>query len=144
MVENRFQGKERAMKRLADMPVGIKEAVRDRLDIEGADLVEFIKPLVPISEDEIPGELRDSVEWHRTPRTDRIGVVVTEGYNQPNDPQNRKARAVEHGRGGAKPMQAQPHFFPSYRARKKGIKSRVMSAGRKVIRSMWGGGGSKR
>lgn len=143
MAENRFAGKERALKRLAALPDAIKEAVRDRLDREGADLVAAIKPVVPVSQDEIPGELRDSVEWHRNPRDDRIGVIVTEGYNQPNDPENRKARAVEFGRGGDKPAEAQPHFFPIYRSRKKGIRSRTMAAGRKVIRAMWGGPGSK-
>lgn len=144
MVENRFAGKERMLKRIADMPTAIKDAVRDRLDREGADLVEAIKPVVPVSQDDIPGQLRDSLEWHRTPRTDRIGVVVTEGYGIPTDPENRIARAVEFGRGGDRPMEAQPHFFPIYRSRKKGIRSRTMAAGRKVIRAMWGGGGSKR
>jgi len=140
MPDNRFAGKERMLKRLEDMPQAIKDAVRNQIDKEGADLVEAIKPAVPVSEDEVPGELRESVEWHQDPREERIGVIVTEGYNQPNDPENRKARAVEFGRGGDKPMEAQPHFYPIYRSRKKGIKSRTMSAGRKVIRAMWGGG----
>lgn len=144
MAENRFSGKERALRIMAALPAEIKDAVRAQMEREGADLVEAIKPAVPISEDEFPGELRDSVEWHPNPDESKIGVIVTEGYNQPNDPENRKARAVEFGRGGNNPMEAQPHFFPIYRSRKKGIKSRTMSAGRRVIKAMWGGGGSKR
>lgn len=138
MGENTFDRKAQLLAKMARIPDGLKDVLIPKLDEQGQFLVDQIRPIVPISEDENPGELRDSLEWHRNPNPGKISVVVTEGYNQPNDPENRKARAVEFGRGGDNPMEAQPHFYPTYRAHKKKMASRVMSAGRKWIRQIWG------
>ncbi len=122
---------------MARIPADVKVAVRDKLEDRAQFLVDTIKPNVPYDEDDRDGiHLRDSVEWHRNPREDKIGVIVTEGAN--DGTLGRKARANEFGRGGDNPMQARPHFFPTYRALKKKINSAVMSAGRRAIRAIWG------
>lgn len=133
-MSNTFDRKAKLLARMEAIPEEIRTAVRDKLHEQAGFLVEQIKPAVPYLE----GDLRDSVEWHPNPAKEKISVVVTEGTGQEDDPLNRKARALEFGRGGDNPMEAQPHFFPTYRAWKKKINSRVLSAGRKVIRQMWG------
>lgn len=133
MADGKFDRKAAVLKRMADIPDQIKDAVRAQLDTEGAFLVEQIRPAVPKDK----GELAESLEWHRNPSDEKIGVIVTEGLNLPGDPENRTARAQEFGRPD---MPAQPHFFPTYRAHKKKMKSRVMSAARKQIRLIWGTG----
>lgn len=140
MGENSFDRKAKVLALIGGLPGELKETIEKKLDEQGEFLVAQIKPAVPVSDDDQPGELRDSVEWHRNPNPAKIGVIVTEGYNQPNDPDNRKARANEFGRGGDNPMEAQPHFYPTYRAHKKKMSSRVMSAARKKIKEIWGAG----
>lgn len=133
MADNRFRGKERALRRMREIPVAVRREARKQLDEAGADLVQRIRPAVPVEE----GELRDSVEWHRNPRGDKIGVVVTEGAGQEGDPLNRKARAVEFGRDD---MAAQPHFHPTYRANKRRLMNKAMRGVRAVVRAIWGRG----
>lgn len=140
MGENTFDRKAKVLDLIGSIPTELREVIEPKLDEQGEFLVNQIKPLVPVDEDdrEHGGELRDSVEWHRNPNPTKIGIVVTEGLNQAGDPENRKGRANEFGRGGANPMEATPHFFPTFRANKKKMASRVMSAARKKIKQIWG------
>lgn len=128
---NKFDRRERLLARMASIPDQVKQASERNLHAQAQFLVDQIKAVVPVDE----GDLRDSVEWHPNPSDEKIAVVITEGLGQENDPLNRKARALEFGRPD---MDAQPHFFPTFRAWKKKINSRVLAAGRKVIREIWG------
>lgn len=132
MVNHRFIGRERLTRRLRQLPVEARIAARDSLDEQAAFLVEQIRPNVPRDE----GDLADSLEWHRSPSRARIRVVITEGAN--DDTQGRKARAVEFGRPD---MDAQPHFFPTYRANKRKMQNAIQKRVREAIRRIWGGGG---
>lgn len=137
MAEGKFDRKAALLKRMEAIPIEIREASRDKLYEQAEFLVEQIKPAVPVDQNDRDGiHLRDDVKWTPSPAKEKIAVIVTEGAS--DDTHGRKARAVEFGRGGRNPMEAQPHFFPTYRAWKKKINSRVLSAGRKVIRSIWG------
>lgn len=138
MVNHRFIGRDRLIRRMREIPVVARSAARDSLDSQAAFLVEQIRPNVPRDE----GDLADSLEWHRSPSRARIRVIITEGAN--DDTLGRKARAVEFGRpasaeSGA--MEAQPHFFPTYRANKRKIQNAIQKAVRDAIRRIWGGGG---
>jgi HK97 gp10 family phage protein len=131
-VDNRFARKGAVLQKLRRLPVAIRIEARKALDDEAKFLVDQIRPHIPREE----GELADSLEWHRNPRGDKIGVIITEGRNQEGDPLDRKARAVEFGRPD---MAAQPHFYPTYRAHKRKMANRVVRRVRKVIRAIWGG-----
>lgn len=131
---NTFDRKAKLLARMAAIPDAIKDPSRDKLYEQAEFLVEQIKPAVPYDQDDRDGiHLRDSVKWKPNPAPEKISVIVTEGDD--DDTNGRKARALEFGRPD---MDAQPHFFPTYRAWKKKINSRVLSAGRKVIRQLWG------
>lgn len=140
MPENTFDRKAKVLAIMDSIPQELRGVLEAKVDEQGEFLVNQIRPLIPVDEDdkEHGGELRDSLEWHRNPNPAKIGVVVTEGLNQTGDPENRKGRANEFGRGGENPMEARPHFFPTFRANKKKISSRILSAARKKIRQIWG------
>lgn len=131
MASNRFAGKERALNRMRQIPVAVRSVAREAVDEQAAFLVEQIRPNVPRDE----GDLADSLEWRRNPRGDKISVVVTEGAK--DDTQGRKARAVEFGRPD---MEAQPHFFPTYRANKRKMQNAIQKRVRAAIRRIWGSG----
>ena len=140
MGENTFDRKAKVLALIGSLPDELRDTIEKKVDEQGQFLVDQIRPLVPVDMDDAEhgGELRDSLEWHRNPNPQKIGVVVTEGYGQAGDPDNRKARANEFGRGGENPMEARPHFFPTFRANKKKIASRIAAAARKKIREIWG------
>lgn len=131
MADNRFANKQRALDRMKRIPVQVRIDVRGAVDSQGAYLVEQIRPHVPREH----GDLAASLEWHRSPRQDKISVLVTEGVT--NDPHlRRKARGVEFGhidaRSGVE-VPAQPHFFPTYRAIKRGIRRAISKAAKAAI-----------
>lgn len=137
MADNRFTGKDRLFARMQKIPLAARIAARDELDKQAAKLVEQIRPRVPKDE----GDLAASLESHRqsdraTAGLARITVVVTEGAN--DETLGRKARANEFGRGGDNPMEARPHFFPTYRANKRRIQNAVQRKVRAAIRKVWG------
>lgn len=116
---------------MRQIPEAVRAVAREALDEQAAYLVEQIRPNVPRDQ----GDLADSLEWHRNPRLDRIGVVVTEGAD--DETRGRKARAVEFGRPD---MEAQPHFFPTYRALKRRMQNAIQKRVRATIRRIWGSG----
>jgi HK97 gp10 family phage protein len=128
MGDNKFINRARVLGRMKALPVAVRIAARESLDKRAAFLVEAIRPRVPRDQ----GDLAESLEWHRSPRSDRITVVVTEGVT--DDPEKkRKARAVEFGRPD---MAAQPHFYPTYRANKKKMRRDVFADIRKAIKKV--------
>ena len=129
MADNQFTNRKRAIARLRAIPPSVRAAARAELDVQAAFLVEQIRPNVPKEH----GDLAASLEWHRSPRRDKIVNVITEGRNQPGDDKGRKARAVEFGRPD---MAAQPHFFPTYRANRKRMRAAVMRAVRAAIKKV--------
>lgn len=129
MADNQFTNRKRAIARMRALPSAVRAAARAELDVQTAFLVEQIRPNVPKEH----GDLAASLEWHRSPRRDKLVNIVTEGRNQPGDDKGRKARAVEFGRPD---MAAQPHFFPTYRANKKRIARALMMAVRAAIKKV--------
>ncbi len=131
MAENRFLRKERVLALMAKLPAEVRAEARAAVDEQAAFLVEQIRPNVPRDH----GDLAESLEWHRNSKIEKLGVVITEGAN--DDTQGRKARAVEFGRPD---MEAQPHFFPTYRANKRKMQNAIQKRVRGRIRRIWGSG----
>jgi hypothetical protein len=130
MADNRFIRKQKVLSLMARIPADVRRVAREAVDEQAAYLVEQIRPAVPRDH----GDLADSLEWRRSPRMDKIAVVITEGAK--DETLGRKARAVEFGRPD---MQAQPHFFPTYRANKRKMRNAINRRIRTAIRKIWGG-----
>jgi len=122
-------------KRLAKIPRAARAAAAAQLEKEADDLVAAIKRNVPVSQDSDPGTLRDSVRWEQHAEGKELSVTVIEDAK---DGQGKGfAPFVEfgHHKKTGQYVPAQPHFFPTYRARKKGIRRRMQAATRKAVRA---------
>lgn len=126
--------------RLAKLPAAATVALKAQLKTEVDDLVGGIKRSMDAQYESDSGDhqrLRDSV--HEYPNPDReISYFVTADAKDAagkfigsNVEQGHRAVNGEH-------VAAQPAFWPTYRARKKGMKRRLSAAARKAIRQEWG------
>lgn len=117
--DNRFQNKAKLLARFQAIPKEIKGEVRVAMAQNRTELVDAIKARVPVDE----GDLRDTVRSYDASDDSRIRAVVVEGEGM-----ETKARAQEFGRPD---MEAQPHFFPTYREKKRKFRNRVARAASK-------------
>lgn len=116
---NRFQNKAKILARFQAIPKEIKGEVRVAMAQNRAELVDAIKARVPVDE----GDLKATVRSYDKSDDSRIRAVVVEGEGM-----EAKARAQEFGRPD---MEAQPHFFPTYREKKKKFRNRLARAATK-------------
>lgn len=123
-------------KLMVTMPAKIEAATRKAMETGAQELVDMMKRLAPHR----TGELRDSIGWawnkapagatvigESAPTSRGLKIVVFAG-----DEVAFYARFVEFGTSNSP---AHPYFFPSYRALRKRIKSRVTREMKKAIRA---------
>jgi hypothetical protein len=123
--------------RLRKIPQAAKDAVEAALHTEADDLVAAMKRAAPVDEKETPGRFRDSIRWE--PNAAGAELKVTVIADPKDEDGHGYAPHLEHGhkaRDGSH-VPAQPSFFPTYRARKKGMKRRIGAAGRKAVRALF-------
>ncbi len=136
-------GREKVAVRLARIPAAVQAAVKSQLDREVADMVEAMKRACPVGVDveRHPGELRDSLHSYPNPKRDLSYRIIADA----KDEQGRFiGQHVEFGhltKDGAH-VPASPFFFPTYRARKRLMRSRLAAAGRKAFKLFASQGGS--
>lgn len=117
--DNRFQNKAKLLARFAAIPKAIKGEVRVAMAQNRSELVDAIKARVPVDQ----GDLVATVRSYDKSDDSRIRAVVIEGEGM-----EAKARAQEFGRPD---MEAQPHFFPTYREKKRKFRNRLARAATK-------------
>lgn len=117
-------GLARFYQRLARIPIAARREIKKAIKISADDLAEQIRNAVPVDD----GDLRASVKVDElSERQGRFGYAVKAGSN-------RAFYAAMQEFGTVK-MRANPFFFPTYRANKKRIRSRIRRAVRKAARS---------
>jgi len=132
MSDTKMLGLDKVKARLAALPIRVQVAVGSQVAKEVEDLTEAIKANAPVGTDleKQPGQLRDSVHFY--PNRDRpLSYYVI--ADAKDDKGEFIAPHVEHGhkaRDGSHVPRV-PFFFPTYRARKKGMKRRISAAARK-------------
>lgn len=124
----RIIGLEKLQKKLNAMPKSVKQEIRKALEQSAEEIVSLAKSLVPVDK----GDLRDSIGWtygdvpkgsialgsvRASELTGDLTITVYAGNNEAY-----YARWIE---WGTQNMQAQPFFFPSYRALRKRSRSRI-------------------
>ena len=133
-----IQGLDQLKRKLAALPQQTRRDLREALDKGADELVALQKNLVPIDS----GDLRDSIRKEAGNHDLQVRVVaggetttkpVREGQEQSFD----YALGVEFGTSDA---EAQPFFFPAYRALRRRIRSRISRATRKAAQRVAGGG----
>jgi HK97 gp10 family phage protein len=128
---------EKRIAQLQRLPEAVQAAAETAFDQEVAGLVAAFKRACPVSDLEVnPGELRDSIESYPVPGRPLSARIIVGAKDAKGV---RYARYVEFGhtsKGGAY-VPAQPFFWPTYRARKKEIRRRMLAPARKVIRQLF-------
>jgi hypothetical protein len=113
---------------LTRLPPAVKEALGTQLDTEVGGLVAAIKRAAPVGHalEQTPGELRDSVHSYDGKRELQKRVIA--------DAKDAKGEFIGehvefgHRDKGGEHVPAVPFFFPTYRARKAGIKRNMRKA----------------
>lgn len=139
MATAKVVGRARLKARLAKIPKAVKDAGAKRLKVEVDDLVAAQKraaPVDPTSPD--PGAFRDSIHAYPTPDRPLSYRIIADAKDADG---NFIGAHVEHGHRAANGVHvpAQPSFFPTYRARKRGMKRRIGAAARKAAKQAFEG-----
>lgn len=117
------------------IPDQIAADVGKQLDIETSDLVEAQKRAAPVDiKDDNPGQFRDSIHKYSTPNRPLSYRIIADARDEHG---NFIGPHIEHGHMAVdgKHVPAKPSFFPTYRARLKGMRRRLSAAGRKAIKA---------
>ena len=128
---------ERRIARMNSFPAEVQAAVETQLEKEVNLMVAAMKRAAPVSDfEDQPGELRDSITAYPVqgrPASWRIivkaqdskgryyGSYVEFGHNKPDGTR----------------VPADPFFWPTYRAPKRGLRARILRPARKLIREMF-------
>jgi HK97 gp10 family phage protein len=133
-------------KLMVTIPAKVEAATKRAME-EGADeLVDMMKRLVSVSADgshgNAPGTLRDSIGWTwGDAPTGSFTILKATGGAEYSGLRltifagSKDAFYARWNEFGTEKMSAQPFFFPSYRAMRKRIKSRITREMKKAIRS---------
>lgn len=150
----KMSGVDRQLARLAALPPAMQEAAASQLEQEVDQLVAAMQNVAPVGE---TGNLRASIRkekgarplsWRIVAGGPLTTVKIRKGVS---DSSFAKAKA---GRGGGafdytrgvefghltidgSFVPAEPFFFPTYRARKSGLKRRVMAAAKKPLKTLF-------
>ena len=135
--ETRMLNLAKVQARLARLPDTMKAAVAAQLAIEADELVAAMQRAAPVDEtSDNPGNFRDSIHHYPNPDRDLSVRILA-------DARDAKGKFIggniEHGHRAAdgSHVAAKPSFFPTYRARKKAMKRRISTAGRKAVQQLY-------
>lgn len=139
MAHAKILNRQRHRARLAAIPKAVKDAVAKQLVQEVDDFVAAAKRAAPVDyKSENPGAFRDSIRAYSNPKKGLSYHVIVDAQDADGAP---IAAHVEQGHRAVdgSHVAAQPSFFPTYRARRKGMKRRIAAKGRKAIRDAYEG-----
>jgi len=128
--------RERLKRRFDRLPGLTKQYVFDALQLGADEIVAMQKRLAPVDD----GDLQDAIHWEVARRSSEIRALRIRAGNG----RVRYAHLVEFGvaphrvggrfKGAMHPgTQAQPFFFPAYRALKKRVRARIRRAFKKAV-----------
>lgn len=128
---------EKTLERLAKVPAAMQAAAAAQLKVEVDGLVDAQKRAAPVDpQSDIPGNLRDSIHAYENPDRPLSYRIIVDAKDEDgkfigsNIEHGHKARDGSH-------VPPQPSFFPTYRARKKGMKRRMLAASRKAAKQLF-------
>lgn len=139
MADAKMLNRDKAMAKLAQVPQFVQDAVAYQLEDEVNGLVEADKraaPVDPTSED--PGNFQRSIHAYENPDRPLSWRIIVDAKDKRGA---FIATSVEQGHKAADGTQVpgRPSFFPTYRARKPGIRRRLAAAARKAAKVMFPG-----
>jgi HK97 gp10 family phage protein len=123
-------------RRLMAIPQEVRAAARQQLIANAAELVRMQQSLAPVDS----GDLRKSIRA-KAGRNELQIMVVAGGALTTREVRKGSGRPYDYALGqeyGNAQTPAQPFFFPSYRALKKPMKSKLSRAANKAIKKAAG------
>jgi hypothetical protein len=133
----RMLGREKVMAQLLKIPQLVQDEVAAQLRREADDLVAAIKRAAPTEDRADPThELRDSVHAYDNPDRPLSVRILADAKDSAGKFIGSNVEAGHRNRDGSH-TPARPFFFPTYRARKKGIRRRLQAAARKPLKILF-------
>lgn len=118
------------------IPDKVAADVGKQLATEVGDLVDAQKRAAPVSSDleKEPGQYRESIHSYSNPDRPLSYRIIADARDEKG---NFIGPHIEHGHKAVDGthVPAKPSFFPTYRARKKGMRRRLNAAARKSIKA---------
>jgi len=128
---------ERRIARMNAFPAEVQAALEAQLEKEVHSMVAAMKRAAPVSDfEDQPGELRYSITAYRVPGRPAAWRIIVGA-------RDKKGRLygsyVEfgHNKADGSRAPASPFFWPTYRARQKRLRGRILAPARKLIRQMF-------
>jgi hypothetical protein len=138
MAEAKFVNREKILARLRRLPGSAADAAREQLKIEVDALVAAEQRACPVqaagAAERPPGELRNSIHSYETEGRVASYRLIADAKD---DKGTLYGRYVEFGHtaGDGSYVPAEPFWFSTYRAFKKGMVSRIKAAVRRRLKS---------
>lgn len=131
MARTTVKGLDKLRAKLRRMPDEVRREIRGALEKNAEELTAMQKRLVPVDD----GDLRDSIEWEWGAGDEsRIGVKGQQGLAITVTAGSREVFYAGFKEFGTVNLPASAFFFPSYRALRRRMKSRVSRSQNKAIR----------
>jgi hypothetical protein len=126
---------QKVLARLEKIPPAMKAAAASQLSTEVDGLVSAIKRATPNSDQTDGAKLRDSVHAFENPDRPLSYRVIADAKGEDG---SFIGSPVEHGHRAkdGTHVAASPFFYPTYRAQRKRIRTRVLGASRKALKQL--------
>lgn len=137
MADAKMLNKAKFLAKLRRLPEALKQDIGTQLATEIEDLTEAMKRAAPVSDVETEaGQFRESIHFYPTPDRALSYRIIADAKDSKGA---FIGSHIEHGHEAADGSQvpAKPSFFPTYRARKKGIRRRLATATRKSLKAQF-------
>lgn len=135
MADAKIVGRERLFARFSAIPEAIRAEAEGPLQAGVEDMRDALKRAAPVEAaaqyEKHPGELRDSIEAYRNPDRPLSWRIIAGARDEAG---RLWARFLEFGHGSAAPS---PFWFPTYRARRKAMRSKMVAAAKRGIRKLF-------
>lgn len=134
-----FKNLKKVQARIASLPLATQKAMKDQLKIEVDGLVAAIKSNAPFDAgNEEHQHLKDSVHAYENPKRAVGFVVLADARDAAGKFIGSNIEAGHRARDGTH-VPATPFFFPTWRALRKGIRSRLGRVTRAATKKAWEG-----
>lgn len=133
MADAEIKGKAAVLARIGRIPQVVRDAAEKPLEEAVEEMASALRRNAPVAVEyeKHPGQLRESIEKYRNPDRPLSWRVIAGARDKFG---RLFGRFVEFGHGNAGPR---PWWFPTYRAHKKRLKTKVFTAVRKALRLLF-------
>jgi hypothetical protein len=138
MAEAKFVNKDKILARLRALPAAVQETARAQLKTEVDALVEAERRACPVqpagAAERPPGELRDSIHAYEVEERALSYRVIADAKDDEGVMYGRYVEFGHTAKDGSY-VPAEPFFYATYRAFKKGMVSRIRTAVRRRLKA---------